>query len=148
MKYFNRFSKFHKKKFPQKCLLNHLLTLTINKEYLFVVHNLTQQTVIFFQNLLCLWTRWVFLSRPQLERNHFLVPLPKMQQVYMVQPFVHFRRSLKSHSLDYRGTFRIMYDLCEIYNKHNRKACFTPFRPIVSALKTPTYIMVKFLVHF
>ena len=60
-------------------------------EYLFVIYNLTQRTVKFFQNLLYSWTLWVLLSRPQLVRNHFLVSLPTKQQNEMVQPFGHFR---------------------------------------------------------
>ena len=39
-----------------------------------------------------------FLSRPQLVRDHFLLSLPKKQQVDMVQPFGHFRGSLKRQS--------------------------------------------------
>ena len=34
-----------------------------------------------FQNLLCLWTPWVLLSRSQLVRNLFLLPLPKNNQM-------------------------------------------------------------------
>ena len=62
-----------------------------HKRVLVCVHNLTQRTVKFFQNLLRSWTPWVLLSRPQLVRNHFLVPLPKKQQDDTVQPLVHFR---------------------------------------------------------
>ena len=41
------------------------------------------------------------IFRPQLVRNHFFVPLPKKQQDYMVQPFGHFRCSLKRQNPDY-----------------------------------------------
>ena len=52
-------------------------------EYLFVVHNITQQTVKFFLNLLCSWTPWLLLSQPQIGRNHVFVSLWKKQQVDM-----------------------------------------------------------------
>ena len=58
---------------------------------MFVVHNLTEWTVKYFQSLFSSWTPCVLLSRPQLVRNHFLVSLPKKQQVDIVQPFGHFR---------------------------------------------------------
>ena len=37
-------------------------------------------------------------SRPQLVGNHFLVSLPEKQQDFMMQPFGHFRLSLKRQS--------------------------------------------------
>ena len=55
----------------------------------------------FSQNLLWSWTPWVLLFRPQLVRNHFLVSLLKKQQADIVQPFGHFRWSLKRQSPDY-----------------------------------------------
>ena len=79
-------------------LLNNLLSLKLHNKYLFVVYNLTQQTMKFFQNLLCSLTPWVLLSQSQLVRNHFLVSLPKKEQDYMEQPFGHFRWSLQRQS--------------------------------------------------
>ena len=78
----------------QKRFLNHLLNLSIN-EYLFVAYDLTQGTGKFFENSLYTWTPWVLLSQSQLVRNHFLVSLPKKQQVHMVQLFGHYRWRLK-----------------------------------------------------
>ena len=94
---FWNFISFLKWMCPTKMLFK---SLSIN-EYLLVVHNLTQRTVKFFQNLLCLWAPWVLLSRSQLVRNHSLVSLPKKQQDDMVQPFGHFRWSLKRQSPDH-----------------------------------------------
>ena len=54
----------------------------------------------FFQNLLCWWTLWLLLSRPQIVRNHFLVQLPKKQQD-MEQPFGWFQWILKCQSSNY-----------------------------------------------
>ena len=78
---------------PTKTLIKSFADSNIHSinEYLFVVHNFAQQTVTFFQNLLCLWTPWVLLSRLQLVKNHFLASLPKKQQVDVVQPFGHIR---------------------------------------------------------
>ena len=78
----------------QKRFLNHLLNLSIN-EYLFVAYDLAQGTGKFFENSLYTWTPWVLLSQSQLVRNHFLVSLPKKQQVHMVQLFGHYRWRLK-----------------------------------------------------
>ena len=86
-----------------------MLTLKIHKRVLSVFHNLTQRTMKFFQNLLCSWTPWVLLSRPQLVRNHFLVSLPKKKQDDMLQPFVHFRWSLKRQSSDYKWKGETFY---------------------------------------
>ena len=85
---------------PTKTLIKSFADSNIHSinEYLSVVHNFAQQTVTFFQNLVCLWTPWVLLSRLQLVRNHFLVSLPKKQQVDVVQPSGHIRWSLKHQS--------------------------------------------------
>ena len=65
---------------PTKTLLKSFVDSNTINAYFFVVHNLTKQTVMLFQNLLCSWTPWVLLSQPQLLRNHFLMSLPKKQQ--------------------------------------------------------------------
>ena len=83
---FQNFTSFLKWMCPQKCFLNRLLTLAIHKRVL--VHNLTQRTVKFLQNLLYPWNPWNLLSRPQLVRNHFLVSLPKNQEMIWCNLFV------------------------------------------------------------
>ena len=55
-----------------------------------------------FSKINCVHRPFGLLSRPQLVRNHFLVTLPKRQQVDMVQRFGHFRWSLKRQSPDYK----------------------------------------------
>ena len=102
---FQNFISFLKWMCPTKTHLKSVVDSTIHKWVL--VHNLTQQTGKFSQNLLCLWTLWVLLSRPQLVRNHVLVSLPQKQQDGMVQPFGHFWSSLKRQSPDYFQ--RILY---------------------------------------
>ena len=62
-----------------------------------VVHNLSRRAVKLFQNLLCSWTPWVFLSWLQLVK--------KKQQYDMVQSFGHFRWGLKRQSPDFWNVF-------------------------------------------
>ena len=80
-------------------------------------HYVTQRTVRFFQNLLCSWTVSVLLSQPQLVRKHFLLSSSKKQQDDMVQPFTHFRGSLKHQSTDYYF-WRETYNLTKIPVSH------------------------------
>ena len=81
---------------------------------MFLIPTLPQQTVTFFDHLLYLWTTWVLLYWPQLVRNHLLVSLPEKQQDDMVQPFGHFRWSLKRQSTNYYTEYWFKDGTCSI----------------------------------
>ena len=110
---------------------------------MFVVHNLTQRTVTFFQNLPCSWTLWMLLSLPQLVTNHFLVSLPKKQQYDMEQPFGHLWWPLKHQSADYMNLVANWVDLFNVVT-----VLFSLYHPYITLLILVYYLLWYYLYYF